>query len=356
MSKRISNNGAGATGGDDSAAAGGPTWSARVRDRIVRFGIRSVCGVAADVEQIEPSVAADVPLVSAGLRFLWLRTLERVGVESTVAKSAFGHRFVCHIGDCAEFPYYHRRALAPELALCSAWLRDEDNPVIFDVGANVGYFATQLSQILAARDPMIYAFEPVPGTFAKLVASIRKLDLRRSIHPIAAAAFDDMTVLDITCPNDNSLLSQVEQSKPNGRVTGVTSHVPALSLDAFCSKYKTRPALIKIDVEGSEVAALRGAKQIIEGSRPPAIALEFSPRMLAECGASVEGLIGLLHQYQFYYVDDIVGQKRAYGSIVESLLDIGWTCNLFAVPDTDNYAERCAAAFAYAEQSLDMGG
>jgi FkbM family methyltransferase len=339
---------------DENSSAGGGGWQDKLRDRIIRFGIRMVCGVSPDVEGIEPSVAADIPLVSAGLRFSWLRILERLGVTTTMATSAFGHRFVCHIGDYAEFPYYHRRALAPELALCAAWLRDANSPVIFDVGANVGFFATQLSQMLAERKSKIYAFEPVPSTFAKLVSTVRKLELYHSVHPIAAAALDRMTIVDITCANGNSLLSQVGRQDSKIRLSGFTAHVPSICLDAFSAKFAAAPTLIKLDVEGSEAAALRGARNIIASDAPPAIALEFSPRMLAECGESVDSLDKLLSGYTFHYVDDIVGQKRRYGSIVDSLHELEWTCNLFAVPSTDRCAARCAEAFEHARRTLDM--
>jgi hypothetical protein len=51
--------------------------------------------------------------------------------------------------------------------------------------------ATQLAQMLAARSPTIYAFEPVPTTFAKLVQSVHRLGLNDRVHPIAAAVLDN---------------------------------------------------------------------------------------------------------------------------------------------------------------------
>jgi FkbM family methyltransferase len=331
----------------------GPVRKLPLRDRILRFGIRKVCGTSKALADIEPAVAADIPLVSAGLRFLWLRILQRAGVANVVARSAFGHRFVCHIGDYAEFPYYHRKALAPELALCAAWLQGEREPVIYDVGANVGFFSTQLCQILASSDPQIYAFEPVPGTFAKLVHSVQRLELDRSVHPVAAAVLTDVGMAGITSPHLNSLMSQVVQPDASGRIAGRTDHVPAISLDVFRSKIAKAPNLIKIDVEGCEATALRGAANIIRGDRPPAIALEFSPQMLAECGESAESLRGLLSDYAFHYVDDLAGQKRDFGSIVNPLRDVTWTCNLFAVPNSEDSTARCAAAFESARRALD---
>ena len=75
--------------------------------------------------------------MSAALRMALLRGLGVCGVRKITANSPFGHKFVCHIGHIAEYPYYHRRACEKELALCAAWLDASERPDIFDLGANV---------------------------------------------------------------------------------------------------------------------------------------------------------------------------------------------------------------------------
>jgi len=129
----------------------------------------------------------DVPLLSSGVRLAWLKALEAVGVKKFVARSALGYDFVCHTGDLASFPFYMRSAYQAELELCAAWLEDETHPVVFDIGANDGFVATHLAQMLAAREPKIYAFEPVPATFARLAQSVERLGLSDSVHPVPAA-------------------------------------------------------------------------------------------------------------------------------------------------------------------------
>ena len=105
-----------------------------LRTRIIEFGIRVIWGKQA----FPASMAADIPLMRAGLRMAWLRTLGAVGVKNFVTRSGLGYDFVCHVGDLAEYPYYHRCAFQHELAICAGWLQAEQNPVVYDVGANVG--------------------------------------------------------------------------------------------------------------------------------------------------------------------------------------------------------------------------
>jgi hypothetical protein len=146
---------------------------------MVRRGVRAVCGPST---AIPTSAAANIPLFSASLRFAWLKVLGAAGIRNFVSTSGLGFDFVCHVGDLSEHPFYHRRAYESELALCAAWLHDENEPVLFDIGANVGFVSTQLAQMLAARSPTIYAFEPVPTTFAKLVQSVHRLGLNDRVH------------------------------------------------------------------------------------------------------------------------------------------------------------------------------
>jgi FkbM family methyltransferase len=301
---------------------------------------------------IPTTAAADIPLFSATLRLAWLRFLGALGVKNFVAASGLGHDFVCHIGDIAEFPYYHRRALAPELSLCAAWLRDESNPVVFDVGANVGYFSTQLSQMLASRSPQVYAFEPVPTTFTKLVLSVQKLNLSACVHPVAAAVLDEPRPVGIKYSEQNSLFGQVIRQGANNRAGDRQAYAAGVTLDGFYSSVGALPALVKIDVEGSEAAVLRGAKGLLSRSDRPAIIFEFNPITLLECGENQLCFDELLSGYILNYVDDFQGQKLPFGSTIAHLNEIRWICNLFAVPRIEGWSDRWASAVQYARREL----
>ena len=173
--------------GCKAVARADASWRQRLRTRIVSLGIRAMYGRTDDVTA---AAATDMPLVSAAARLLWLKALGAVGVKKFVATSGLGYDFVCHTGDLSSFPFYYRRAYHAELALCAAWLHGVERPVVYDVGANGGFVATHLAQMLAPRAARIYAFEPVPTTFAMLAQAVESLGLSGIVHPVAAAVVD----------------------------------------------------------------------------------------------------------------------------------------------------------------------
>jgi FkbM family methyltransferase len=329
------------------ASLGNSDWWQELRMRIIELGIHMLWGKSA----FPATMAADVSMMSGAWRMAWIRTLGAVGIQQFAAKSGLGYDFICHVGDLAEYPYYHRSAFKDELAICTAWLRDEQAPVVFDVGANVGFFATQLAQMLARQAPEIYAFEPVPTTFVKLVQSVNRLCLNDSIHPIAAAVLDDRRPVHLSFSDRNSLYAQVAaQGRP--RVGDALAQAPSVTLDDFQSFVGVHPALLKIDVEGSEIAVLRGARRLLSREDRPAVLFEYNPDTLMECDAAVDAFHELLAGYALYYVDDFEGRKKPLGSRIARVEDTQYACNLFAVPLVEGATQRWTAALEYARRQL----
>ena len=294
--------------------------------------------------------------MSTTLRRAWLGILRRTGCKSFVTKSWLGYRYVCHVGDfLGENPYYNRDAFRGELEVCAAWLRGDDKPVVFDVGANVGFWSTHLAQMIAARSPQIYAFEPVPPTFGKLLESVERLGLASAVHPVAAAVLDAPRSVQLSYSPWDSLFAQVSGTGLNSRVGDRLVFAAGLTLDGFSHSLGIVPTLIKVDVEGSEVDVLRGAQRLLACEDKPALMFEYNPLTLSEAGMGPAALQEQLKGYALYYVDDFERQKRRMGGVVTSLSELSWVCNIFAVPATPKAAARCAAAFSAARIRCPKG-
>lgn len=322
-------------------------YATATRNWVIERGIRAMTGSSAS---IDPAGFSDIPLISAGLRMAWLRCLRAAGIRQFVSNSGLGHPFLCHIGDLAEHPFYHRRAYQKELELCAAWLRQErEEAVVYDVGANDGFFSCQLAQLLGNQPARIYAFEPVPATFAGLVASVQRLDLQERVYPFPAAVTDHPGPTQISYSKRNSLCSQVTPNGLNRRIGDTLAHAAGITLDEFHSFSGAFPALVKIDAEGSEQAVLRGARSLLSRPDRPALHFEYNPVTLAESGESLEAFPELLAGYTLHYVDDLQGQTFPFGHPIGELKDIRWICNLFAVPLGEKSESRWASALADAQ-------
>ena len=323
-------------------------WPWRLRKWIVKKGISIMCPNSS----LSTNVAADIPLFRAGMRLAYVKALAALGISNFVARSGLGYNFVCHVGDLAAFPFYHPGAYRAELELASAWLRMTEQPLAFDVGANEGFFACHLAQMIGRRGK-IYAFEPVPETFAKLAYSVSRLGLTARVKPIPAAVLDSSGLVQLSWPDRNSLMAQVTP-RLNRRADHRLTWANAIPLDTFCALVGSRPSLVKIDAEGSEAAVLRGAAHLLASSEPPAILFEFNPITLAECGEDVDTLAANLTGHILYYVDDLRAQMLPFGEMVENLRKISWICNLFAVPRADAAVRWWAAVSGQVRQRLAM--
>lgn len=134
--------------------------------------------------------------------------------------------------------------------------------VAYDIGANIGY--TTIS--LADRCKTVHAFEPDKRS-RRLLRKNCELWPNVIIHKEAVTDY---------CGNIKLGLSK----KPNQSgifFKGVKKKVDCVTLDTY-AKFSDESVFIKMDIEGAEVSALRGAKKIFESNSKVKILLELHPK------------------------------------------------------------------------------
>jgi FkbM family methyltransferase len=142
---------------------------------------------------------------------------------------------------------------------------------VFDVGAHVGYY-TLLSSVLAGNNGRVWAFEPNPANHGFL---------RRHV----ALNHCDNVSIENAAVSDRSGTASFAFGTGSG-----TGHLAAdgalqvrtLRLDDFCREHDVRPGFVKIDVEGAEMAVLRGAEDVVR-SRPVIFLSTHGPGIHREC-------------------------------------------------------------------------
>lgn len=121
--------------------------------------------------------------------------------------------------------------------------------------------------------------------------------------------------------------------------TSTVETVPLLPLDEFAEREGLdRCDVVKLDVEGAELAVLRGGVQFLRRTRP-IILMEFQPKSLAAQGASTEDVLRFLRN-----LDYEIGTIGRLG-VVERYTAGALSENIFAGP-------RCVLSDAMEEQRL----
>lgn len=168
-------------------------------------------------------------------------------------------------------------------------LRDDD--VLFDVGANIGMVALHAAKICRT-----VAFEPDPSIRNRLkVNSALNPDRTFTLEPIAISDSDGSVVL-YTDGDDGNSPSLVHQRGESGSVS-----VTARTLDSLCAEGRLpHPTVIKLDVEGAEILALRGAERLLTGpQRPRALFIEVHDTFLPGFGSSADEVNTMLKEFGY---------------------------------------------------------
>lgn len=139
--------------------------------------------------------------------------------------------------------------------------------VVFDPGANIGYFAAVCVGLVGDHGH-VYSFEPSNAAHAHIVKHNRAANGRSTPLPnwtLEHSALTDhsgtMTFYDTPRVMTRGFACLEGTYEPKDRIP---HQVEVVSLDDYCDrKHISTIAFLKLDIEGSELKALRGAKDML---------------------------------------------------------------------------------------------
>ena len=136
-----------------------------------------------------------------------------------------------------------------------------------DVGGHVGYLTIIMARLVGPTGRVV-AFEPVSETFEALQENVG-LNSLENVGLECTAVGENEGTITLFCDAAQTLswTPSVLAYRVPGELHKSLS-VPVLSLDRYLEKTGLRPNLVKIDVEGAELAVLRGARRMLLESRP----------------------------------------------------------------------------------------
>jgi FkbM family methyltransferase len=134
---------------------------------------------------------------------------------------------------------------------------------IIDVGANRGQFI--LAALHARPDITVHAFEPLPETVASTAAFFRAYP-NVTVHPCAIGPMSGLAQIHVTAEDDSSSLLPVGEAQRDifGSEEVATRRVVVRRLDEVLRPGQIEPpALLKLDVQGYELEALKGCDALL---------------------------------------------------------------------------------------------
>lgn len=161
--------------------------------------------------------------------------------------------------------------------------------VVFDVGANVGFYTLLLADRVGPEG-RVHAFEPDPLSFEILKSRAAG---HSNIEINQTAVGDHAGTITLYTNRSNRADNRVHPSL--GSETAEAVEVPLTTLDDYCAaRGIERIDAVKMDIQGAEVAALKGFRKTVDRLKPRWMLIEFSPEHLRGAGSSPEAFWGIL--------------------------------------------------------------
>lgn len=145
--------------------------------------------------------------------------------------------------------------------------------VFYDIGANVGFYSLLASTLIFPGK--VFAFEPLPE-------NVRYLERHLTLNDIRNVEILELAISDQVGTSN----FQEEVTRAMGRLQAEgNTRVLTTTLDSLLqAQLIDPPHYIKMDIEGTELMALRGASECIQRHRPTIFLATHGRDMEAECG------------------------------------------------------------------------
>lgn len=180
----------------------------------------------------------------------------------------------------------------------------EPGMTFFDVGANVGYFSL-LAASIVGPEGRVHSFEPTPAVAKRLMENVRINALSSRVITNVAAIGERSGTATFHLHSDDSEANSMFATREHGGCI----EVPVITLDEYVQSRNIRSVdLLKMDVEGAELLALRGAQSILARENAPMLIIELNSAALASAGSSPLELQGMLEEmgYRCHLLEELL--------------------------------------------------
>ena len=195
--------------------------------------------------------------------------------------------------------------------------------VVADVGANIGIYTQFLSGCVGPTG-LVHSFEPSSDNFRRLSAAARGLRNVRLTQAVVGERSGECKLY---------LSDKLNVDHRAYKAGGEFRHAVPTEMVALDDYFKLaqRVDLIKMDIQGYELHALRGAQRVLQENPDIKLLLEFWPAGLAQAGVRWEELVEMLQGLNMNLtLVSTHGLVPFDAHHVRS--DVSWYVNVFAHP------------------------
>ena len=198
--------------------------------------------------------------------------------------------------------------------------------VAVDAGANIGMYSRFLARCVGPAGA-VYSFEPAPENFSRLRAATWRFS---NVH-VSQAAVGERSGPSELYVSETLNVDHCTYATDRDSRRAVSIGIVALD-DYF--KPGQRVDLIKMDIQGYELHALRGAQRVLQENPDISLLLEFWPAGLKQAGVGWEALIDMIRGFDMdLRIVGSHGSQPFNPSDVRS--DPSWYVNLFGAKRRD---------------------
>ncbi len=217
--------------------------------------------------------------------------------ETVVPYDKGRSRIVANLATAIGLQLYRYEYRDPDIDLVRRLLLPGD--LFVDGGANIGLFTLVAAAAVGASGEVI-ALEPAETTRRSLIRNVALNEF--AWESVRSEGLDSQTASRSLVVFEGDAASLSSFSPEQGSGAGTVMQIRTRALDeVVVGAQRDRLALVKLDLEGAEHAALVGARAILEHGRADFL-LELDPEHLRRQGASVHDVVDILRAngYGFY--------------------------------------------------------
>lgn len=199
--------------------------------------------------------------------------------------------------------------------------------VVVDAGANIGVYSEFFSR-LVGETGIVHCFEPSPQNFFRLKAATAGFsNIRASELALGATSGEAVLYVSKQLNVDHRTYSQSDELR---------SSIPIkiVALDDYLDPPR-KVDFIKIDIQGYELHALRGAAQTLEQNSGVKLLLEFWPHGLKSAGVEPRALPEFLLNRGFTLFTFEKTGLRPFDFALSSKLEVDFYRNILALRERE---------------------